>query len=404
MIKGFPFTFHKAPDPVGVDLDAEANDVRLSRANRIIAVFAVMLATMAVWAAFASLDEVASGQGKVAPSSREQVVQSLEGGILAALNVRQDDVVQPGQVLAELDATRLESSAGETVARLRAAQASAARLTAEVNVTDLAFPPDVQNMRDLVESETRLFNARRTALEETTRWLGEARDLTRSELEISQRLQKSGAASQIDVIRLNRQMADLELKLAEVRSQYIVRAREDLSRASADAQALEQQLRGRADSLSRVVFRSPVRGIVKNIEVTTRGGVIPPNGKLMDIVPLDDALLIEARMSPRDIAFIHEGQRAVVKITAYDYAIYGGLEGKVSSISPDTIRDEARPEIFYYRVFIKTSSDRLMNRDGKGFPIVPGMIATADIHTGAKTVMQYLLRPINRAGEALRER
>jgi len=388
----------------GLDAEHDATDLRLTRATRVLRVVLGLLAAFLAWASVAVLDEVASGQGKVAPSSREQVIQSLEGGILASLNVRQDDVVKPGQILAQLDPTRTEANVGEAAARLRAAQASAARLTAEVNLTDLGFPAELNAWPELVQSETRLYNARRKALDESSRWLRHAMNLVRKELAISENLQKVGAASHIDVIRLNRQMVDMELKLADLQSQYIVRAREELARANADVEALQSQIRGRTDSLSRLVFRSPVRGVVKNIEVTTLGGVIPPNGKLMEIVPLDDQLLIEARISPRDIAFIHEGQRAVVKITAYDYAIYGGLEGAVSSISPDTIRDEVRADIFYYRVFIKTKTDALINRAGKRFPIFPGMIATADIHTGDKTVLQYLLRPFNRAREAMRER
>lgn len=388
----------------GLDPEHDATDLRLTRATRVVRVVLGLLAAFLAWASVAVLDEVASGQGKVAPSSREQVIQSLEGGILASLNVRQDDVVKPGQILAQLDPTRTEANVGEAAARLRAAQASAARLTAEVNLTDLGFPAELNAWPELVQSETRLYNARRKALDESSRWLRHAMNLVRKELAISENLQKVGAASHIDVIRLNRQMVDMELKLADLQSQYIVRAREELARANADVEALQSQIRGRTDSLSRLVFRSPVRGVVKNIEVTTLGGVIPPNGKLMEIVPLDDQLLIEARISPRDIAFIHEGQRAVVKITAYDYAIYGGLEGAVSSISPDTIRDEVRADQFYYRVFIKTKTDALTNSAGKRFPIFPGMIATADIHTGEKTVLQYLLRPLNRAREAMRER
>ena len=160
----------------------------------------------------------------------------------------------------------------------------------------------------------------------------------------------------------------------------------------------------RADTLARLTLRSPVRGIVKNIEVSTIGGVIPPNGKLMNIVPLDDRLLVEARISPRDIAFIHPKQPATVKITAYDYAIYGALKGEVATISPDTIKDEAKPDVEYYRVLIRTDRDALMNKEGRRFPIVPGMVATADIHTGSKTVFQYLVKPFNRGREALRER
>ncbi len=147
-----------------------------------------------------------------------------------------------------------------------------------------------------------------------------------------------------------------------------------------------------------------MRGIVKNIKVTTVGGVIPPNGELMNIVPMDDRLLIEARLSPRDIAFIHPGQKALVKISAYDYAIYGGLHGVVESISPDTIQDEVKPEIYYYRVFIRTDTDYVQNKAGRRFAISPGMVSTVDIKTGEKTVMDYLVKPFNRAKEALRER
>ena len=189
-----------------------------------------------------------------------------------------------------------------------------------------------------------------------------------------------------------------------MRSQYLVTAREELAKANAEVKALSSVIKGRADSLRRLTLRSPVRGIVKNIEVSTINGVVPPNGKLMDIVPLDDQLLIEARIAPRDIAFIHPGQRASVKVTAYDYAIYGGLEGKVTSISADTIQDEIHPDEHYYRVFIQTENDALVNEAGQRFPITPGMIATVDIHTGSKTVLEYLIKPFNRAREALRER
>ena len=213
-----------------------------------------------------------------------------------------------------------------------------------------------------------------------------------------------GAASNVEVIRLKRQLVELQLKETEVQSDYIVKAREELAKANADVEALSSVIRGRSDSLQRMTLRSPVRGIVKNIEVSTVGGVVPPNGKLMIIVPLDEQLLIETRVSPRDIAYIHPQQRASVKITAYDYAIYGGMEGKVVSISPDTIQNEVKPEEFYYRVFIKTETDALFNKNNERFPIVPGMVASVDIHTCSKTVFEYLVKPFNKAGEALRER
>jgi adhesin transport system membrane fusion protein len=206
------------------------------------------------------------------------------------------------------------------------------------------------------------------------------------------------------VIRLKRELAELELKKVETTAQYLVQAREELAKANADIASLSSVIDGRNDSLARLTIRSPVRGIVKNIEVSTIGGVVPPNGKLMDIIPLGDQLLIEARISPRDIAFIHPDQNATVKITAYDYAVYGALEGKVTTISPDTILDEADPKNHYYRVFVKSESDALVNKAGRRFPIAPGMIATVDIHTGEKTVLDYLIKPFNKAQEAMRER
>lgn len=382
----------------------DADDARLVRSSRVVKLIVLIAAVAVAWSYFASLDEVSSGSGRVVPTTREQVIQSLEGGILASLHVRQDNVVEPGQILAQLDPTISQSEVEETAAKYRAALASASRLEAEVNGTQLAFPVELDEFPDLVTAETELYEARRRSLEESIRWIEESINLIDQELVISQSLTDVGAASNVEVLRLKRQLADLELKRVEVRSDYIVRAREELAKANADVKSLRPVVTGRSDSLSRLTLRSPVRGIVKDIEVSTIGGVIPPNGQLMQIVPLDDQLLIEARISPRDIAFIHPGQRATVKISAYDYAIYGGLEGEVTTISPDTIKDEVDPQVHYYRVFIRTRSVELVNDAGQSFPIVPGMIATVDIHTGSKTVFEYLIKPLNRAREALRER
>lgn len=381
-----------------------ADDAHLVRSKRIIWLISLLLIAAFAWAYHARLDEVTTGSGRVIPTLREQLIQSLEGGILAELLVREDDIVEPGQVLARLDPTRSESNVEESAARYRAALASAARLEAEVNGAALTFPEELQEFPELIAAETELFETRRRSLEQSTHWISESIELVRRELQINESLSNIGAASNVEVIRLKRQLADLELKLTDVRSQYLVTAREELAKANAEVKALSSVIKGRADSLRRLTLRSPVRGIVKNIEVSTINGVVPPNGKLMDIVPLDDQLLIEARIAPRDIAFIHPGQRASVKVTAYDYAIYGGLEGKVTSISADTIQDEIHPDEHYYRVFIQTENDALVNEAGQRFPITPGMIATVDIHTGSKTVLEYLIKPFNRAREALRER
>ncbi|MGC0054083.1 HlyD family efflux transporter periplasmic adaptor subunit [Brucella pituitosa] len=377
---------------------------RLKRSKRFVRLVFAFFAVLLIWAYLALLDEVSTGSGKVVPTSQEQVIQSLEGGVLAKLYVRQDDVVEPGQILAQLDPTVTEATLQESSAKYRAALASSARLTAEVNGNDLEFPEELDAFPSLKASETKLYEARKRSLKDSLGWLVESKKLAQDELAISQSLTKMGAASNVEVIRLKRQLVELQLKETEIQSDYIVKAREELAKANADVESLSSVIRGRADSLARLTLRSPVRGIVKNIEVSTIGGVVPPNGKLMIIVPLDEQLLIEARISPRDIAYIHPDQPATVKVTAYDYAIYGSLKGKVVSISPDTIQDEVKPEEFYYRVFIKTETDALFNKSGERFPIVPGMVATVDIHTGSKTVMDYLIKPFNRAREALRER
>lgn len=382
----------------------ETDDLALSGARRVVLILCVFFIAACIWAYFAALAEVANGSGRVVPTSREQVIQSLEGGILTALQVRQDDIVEPGQILARLDPTLTESTVGETAAKYRAALASASRLDAEVGQKALAFPADLDAFPELKASETELYNSRRASLRESLALIGQALDIIDKELSISQELGQIGAASRAEILRLQRQKVDLELKRANLQSDYMVRAREELAKANAEVKALSAVVTGRADSLARLTFRSPVRGIVKSIEVSTIGGVVAPGGKLMEIIPLDDKLLIEARMSPRDIAFIRPEQRATVKITAYDSGIYGSLEGKVSSISPDTIRDEVKPDVFYYRVYVRTDSDALVNPAGKRFPIVPGMVAVVDVHTGSKTVMEYLVKPLNRAQEALRER
>jgi adhesin transport system membrane fusion protein len=380
------------------------SETHYTGAVRLIVISTALILVAVIWAWFGVLDEVSTGTGKVIPSSRDQVLQSLEGGILTELYVHEGDQVQAGQVVARLDATRSQSNVGESAARYRAALAAAARLNAEVNDQPLSFPAELNKFPDLMASETRLYKTRRAQLTDATAQFKESLALANRELAITQRLAKTGAASSVEVLRLQRDKSDLELKLTDMRSQYYVQAREELAKANAEADSMAQVVKGREDTVTRLTIRSPMRGIVKNIKVSTVGGVVPPNGELMNIVPMNDRLLIEARLSPRDIAFIRPGQRAVVKISAYDYAIYGGLNGVVESISPDTIQDEVKPEIYYYRVFIRTDNDYVQNKAGKHFSISPGMVSTVDIKTGEKTVMDYLIKPFNKAQEAMRER
>ncbi|HAV4279888.1 TPA: HlyD family efflux transporter periplasmic adaptor subunit, partial [Acinetobacter baumannii] len=355
------------------------------------------LLALFIWAWLFTLEEVSTGTGKVIPSSKEQIIQSLEGGILTKLNVNEGEIVDKGQNLAQLDPTRFASNVGESKSLLLSAKATAARLSAEVNGTALVFPKEVLEEQTLVKEETALYYSRRSNLEESLAGLKKALVLVQQELAMTEPLVAKGAASNVEVLRLKRQATDLINQMNDVQNQYLVKSREELAKANTDIETQSQVVRGKSDMLKRAIFKSPVRGIIKEINVMTIGGVIPQNGKLMTIVPLDEKLLIEARISPRDIAFIRPGQEALVKITAYDYSIYGGLKGKVTIISPDTLRDEVKQDQFYYRVYIRAESDKLINKAGKYFNITPGMVATVDIKTGEKTVLDYLIKPFNKA-------
>lgn len=385
-------------------LNPQAFEPPLPRTSLLIWIICIGLLVLLIWAWLFKLEEVSTGTGKVIPSSKEQTIQSLEGGILTKLYVHEGEIIQKGQILAQLDPTRFASNVGESASLLLASKATAARLRAEVNGTPLVFPNEVLKERGLVEEETALYHSRRSNLEESLAGLKQALILVEQELQMTEPLVAKGAASEVEVLRLKRQATDLRNQMSDVRNQYSVKAREELAKANTDIETQSQVVKGKSDSLSRTLFKSPVRGIVKEIDVMTIGGVISQNGKLMTIVPLDEKLLIEARISPRDIAFIHPGQEALVKITAYDYSIYGGLKGKVSIISPDTLRDEVKQDQYYYRVYIRTDSDKLVNKEGQQFNITPGMVATVDIKTGEKTVLDYLIKPFNKAQEALRER
>ena len=383
---------------------ASFHEPPLPKSSMVIWIIGLGLLVFFIWAALFKLEEVSTGTGKVIPSSKEQIIQSLEGGILTKLDVKEGDIVEKGTILAQLDPTRFASNVGESQSLLVSSLATSARLRAEVNGTALQFPEIVQKDSQLVREETQLYNTRRKNLEESISDLTTSLTLVQQELRMTEPLVAKGAASEVEVLRLKRQASDLQKQINDTRSQYYVKAREELSKANTDVETQRQIVKGKSDTLNRTVFRAPVRGVVKEIDVMTLGGVIPPNGKIMTIVPLDQQLLIEARISPRDIAFIRPNQQALVKITAYDYAIYGGLHGKVTVISPDTIRDEVKQDQFYYRVYIRTDSDKLRNKQGKTFAITPGMVATVDIRTGQKTVLDYLIKPFNKAREALRER
>ena len=364
----------------------------------------VGLVVFFIWAWFATLDEVTVGTGKITPSTHAQVIESLDGGIVNALMVNEGDIVERGQLLARLDPTRFASNFGEAAARVRALRASSERLRSELTDEPLRFSAESMREPDLVARERQLYESRRRTLNETVANLQKTWQLVMSELRMTQPLVAKGAASEVEVIRLQRQAAELKGKIDEARNQFAVRAREEQVKNNADLDAQLQVMAGKEDQVTRASLYSPVRGIVKDVQVTTVGGVVQPGGKLMEIVPLEDQLLVETRINPRDIAYIRPGLPATVKVTAYDSSIYGNLDGTVEVVSPDTLQDEVKRDQFYYRVYVRTQKAELQNRAGKVFPILPGMVANVEIKTGQKTVLDYLIKPLNKVKEALRER
>lgn len=318
--------------------------------------------------------------------------------------MHEGDIVLPHENLATLDRARFSSILGEAEAKARALEATAARLEAEISGGSPNFPASVKDTPGLMARELELMRSRRQNLDVATASMRQSLALTRRQLAMTEPLVDLGAANQVEIIQLRRQENEIQAKLDSMRNQYVIDASADYAKARAELDQVTQVIGGRRDQLDRTILYSPVRGIVKNLEVTTIGGVIQPGGSLMEIVPLEDQLLIESRVQPRDIAFIRPGQPATVKITAYDPSIYGTLAGTVDRISPDTLQDEVHRDQVYYRVYVRTQRSTLRAKNGHEYAIMPGMVSTVEIRTGRKTILQYLMKPINKAAEAMRER
>lgn len=375
----------------------------------VIVLFAIFLVVFVIWAYNSPLEEVSRGQGNVIPSSGEQVIQSLDPGIITEMKVKAGDVVEKGQVLLKLDDTRSSAVLRESEAKVANLEAMVARLRAEAHGTQLSFPKGISN--ELIQREQAAYAARRRSVVEAVRDLANSKASLDREINITAPMVKQGVVSEVELLRMQRQSHDLALQIAERRNKYAEEANNQLVQSESELAQAKENMAMRADPVDRSLVRAPMRGIVKDIKINTVGGVVNAGQDIMTIVPLDDKLLVEAYINPRDVAFIHPGLPAVVKISAYDYAIYGGLDGKVTLISPDTISNQARtdqlkldPNQVYYRILVQTDGNNLKDKNGKSLPIIPGMIATVDVKTGEKTVFQYLIKPITRMKQALQER
>ena len=351
-----------------------------------------------VWASIAEIDEVVRGEGRIVPSSRLQMIQSLEGGIIDELLVREGDMVKVGQVLVSLDNTRFYAAYMEGLSQSDVLTAAIARLEAEVKEDhSITFPDSFNIDSPEAKSETALFNARRDRKQQRIISLKQEIEIANKQLRVLRPLVKRRAVSQMETLKLDQMVEELKGRVLEVQNSYMQDAYTELSEKKGLLSALNQTLVQKQDQLNRTKILSPVKGQVNDILITTQGGVIQPGEPIMKVLPLEDRLLVETKIKPQDVAFLAPGMKARIKITAYDYTIYGDLEGVVEQISPDTFEeDTAQGKEYYYQVLVHTDKN-FLERHGEKLPIRPGMITQVDVLGSKRTIMSYMLKPLIKA-------
>lgn len=399
-----------------------------------------------VWANFASLDEISRGDGRVIPSGEIKQIQSLEGGIIQEFMVKEGDSVKAGQVLAQLEDIAASSDLGSNKARYLGLQASIERLKAEAEGlsapkfseavkkgapqnmaeemrTFLANRQQVRSQLSILEQQLSQRKQEVRELQTRSSDVNRVMNLTKQELEVIRPLVAKGSAPKMEVLQLERQIAErrteinglysaipraksavkeAQSRINDIKQAAKTDAQAELSVKAVERDAIKSMLTSFVDRKKRTALTSPVNGVVQDLKITTVGGVVKPGDSIMEIIPLDDQLLVEARIKPSDIAFIYPGQEATVKITAYDFSIYGGLKGNVSVISADTVTNEKGESFYVVKV---TTQETALKRKGEVLEIKPGMVASVDVLTGKKTVMEYLLKPfIKTLNNAMHER
>ena len=364
----------------------------------------VGIAVAIVWASLAQVDIIAKANGRVVPDGREQVIASLEGGILRELLVKEGQQVTEGQALAMLDPTRVEAQQAEGNARKLSLQGTLARLQAEAAGKAPEFPSDVPEA--VVDAETESYDARQRALNEAVETNHRSALLLQRELSMAETMSAKGLMSEVEVMRVRRQLNDLQLQTQERVNRFRQDALAELARVRTDLAMLDEQMVVRDDALRRTTLVSPVKGVVKSIKANTVGGVIGPGAPVMELLPIGPRVLVEARIKPADIGFVKLGQEVQIKLSSYEYTIYGGLHGTVVSISPDAMGDPDRaalPEGTWYRAMVRADISSLAAGD-KPLAVLPGMTGQVEIRTGRRSVLGFLLRPMLKSQEAFRER
>lgn len=365
----------------------------------------LVIVLLLVWASFAKIDQVTRAQATVIASARTQEIQASEGGVLTQLLVKEGDEVKKEQLLLVLEEERAQAALNNAASKVAALQAKISRLEAEIFDKPLVFADSLQGYPEYVTNQTQLYNRRKMAIEQDVSSLQNMLRLAKQELALNEPLLRYGDVSQADIIRLQRQVADIEAQINNKRNKYFEEAQAELTKAQEDLQAEQEQLRDRSQVLEEKRLYAPTDGKVNNINVTTIGGVVKPGDVIMQLLPTSGDLVVEAKIKPADIAYVQEGQTASVKLDAYDYSIFGAMTGEVVYISPDTLMQRtAHGEEPYYRVQIRIGDAEYADR-AKDIVIRPGMTATVDIKARERTVLSYLTKPITKTlSEGLGER
>jgi len=381
---------------------------RMKGPSLIIWLSAISVWCFIIWAAYAWVDEIVRADGELISSSRPQIIQNLEGGILAELKVAEGDVVNRGDILARLHDTKFQSSVDDLQDQIAALEIRRLRLEAELHGAFEFSVPDEYGVEysDLVASERALLEARQLDFMSRRDGAQKVLDQAKNETNLLENMLTKKVVALIEVTRARKTLADAQIRLDEIITGTGLERANQYSDVLKELSTLKQNLKASKDQLNRTILRSPMRGVVNNLAVTTIGGVVRPGEEILEIIPLDDDLFVEARVKPKDIANIRSGQSATIKLTAYDYTIYGTLKGYVDVVSADTFKDENSRSVDgdpHYKVRIIVDRDNLTSRQAR-IEIRPGMQAQAELQTGAKSVLQYLLKPLYKSKDALRER
>ena len=393
---------------------------RRQRAVVVLVAVIVLMVGVVLWASLMQIDTRSQALGQVIASERTQVIQASVDGVMAKLLVREGQTVQRHQVLALLEQTQALAAVNESSGKVAALQAAIVRYQAEMrdfqpasmedvrragalrsrvrSIDQLDFPRHLLAFPDFVRNQTELYERRRRALLEELAVLGRLRDNVQEELLVSEPLLKTGDISKVEILRLQKQVAELEGQIINRRNKYYQDAQAELTRAQEELRVQQQSLTDRSVNFDRTEIRAPAAGVVRNIRITTRGARVRPGDVMLDLLPTDSELILEAKLKPGDIGHVAVGQSATVKLDAWDYSIYGVLDGEVIYISPDALNEDTRAgEQIYYRIRVRIQPDsRLKDRKGQVIDVQSGMTGQIDIRTGGQTVLTYLTKPVTK--------